>query len=108
MIMNGTTPRLLSTWGPWALSSLGALLLPVNATWAQKPEEKKEVRVIVKSDDDAKDVKVLAVPAGEIVTNDTFVFSAEPSAVAVEMFVVDDKSASPVHQAEHSSSPASR
>ena len=36
--------------------ALGALLLPVNATWAQKADEKREVRVIVTTDDDGKAV----------------------------------------------------
>ncbi len=51
MIMSGTTPRLVGLRGTLAALSLGALLLPINASWAQKPEEQKEVRVIVKTDD---------------------------------------------------------
>ncbi len=51
MIMSGTTPRLVSVWGGLGSLCLAVLLLPVNATWAQKPEEQKEVRVIVKTDD---------------------------------------------------------
>ena len=52
MIMNGTTPRLLGVWGTLGSLGLAAVLLPVNATWAQKPEEKKEVTIIVKTDDE--------------------------------------------------------
>jgi bla regulator protein blaR1 len=51
MIMSGTTPRLLGLRGGLAALSLGALLLPVNASWGQKPEEKQEIRVIVKTED---------------------------------------------------------
>jgi len=53
MIMSGTTPRLLGVRGALASLGMAALLLPVNATWAQKPDQKKEVRIIVKSDDDS-------------------------------------------------------
>ena len=42
MIMSGTTPRLLGVWGTLGSLGLAAVLLPVNATWAQKPEEKQE------------------------------------------------------------------
>jgi hypothetical protein len=59
-------------WGALGALSLGALLLPVNATWAQKPEEKKEIRVIVTTDDDAAKV---SKPAGEIEVTDVFVNS---------------------------------
>jgi bla regulator protein blaR1 len=55
MIMSGTTPRLLGIWGTLGSLGLAVVLLPVNATWAQKTEEKKEIRVIVKADDDASD-----------------------------------------------------
>jgi bla regulator protein blaR1 len=75
MIMSGTTPRFLSMWGALGALSLGALLLPINATWAQKPEEKKEIEVIVKTGDDAKAV---FVPAGEIEATGTFVLAGEP------------------------------
>jgi hypothetical protein len=52
MIMNGATPRLVGVWGTLGSLALGVLLLPVNATWAQKTDDKKEVRIIVKTDDD--------------------------------------------------------
>jgi beta-lactamase regulating signal transducer with metallopeptidase domain len=55
MIMSGTTPRLLGIRGALAAVGLAALLLPVNATWAQKPEEQKEIKIIVKTDDDKSD-----------------------------------------------------
>jgi bla regulator protein BlaR1 len=53
MIMSGTTPRMLGIWGTLGSLGLAVVLLPVNATWAQTPEEKQEIRVIVKTDDDA-------------------------------------------------------
>jgi bla regulator protein BlaR1 len=55
MIMSGTTPRMLGLWGTLGSLGLAVVLLPVNPTWAQKTEEKREVRVIVKTDDDASD-----------------------------------------------------
>ncbi len=55
MIMSGTTPRLLGVWGTLGSLALAVVLLPVNATWAQKPEEKKEIRVVVKTDDATSD-----------------------------------------------------
>jgi bla regulator protein blaR1 len=89
MIMSGTTPRLVSMWGALGALSLGALLLPVNATWAQKAEEKKEVRVFVKTDDDAKAV---VVPVGEIEATNTFILADEPGTATsrVERFVYAD------------------
>jgi beta-lactamase regulating signal transducer with metallopeptidase domain len=75
MIMTGTTPRLVSLWGALGALSLGALLLPVNATWAQKPEERKEVRVVVNAGDDAKAV---VVPGGEIGTTDALILVDDP------------------------------
>ncbi len=53
MIMNASTPRTLGTWGTLGTLGLAILLLPVNATWAQKAEQKKEVRIIVKNDGNA-------------------------------------------------------
>ncbi len=64
MIMNGTTPRLLGMWGTLGSLGLAAVLLPVNATWAQKAEEKKEIVVVVKPDDE------LAEPVEAVVTFD--------------------------------------
>ena len=94
MIMSGTTPRLLSAWGALGALSLGALLLPVNATWAQKADEKKEVRVIVKSDDDAKTV---FVPAGALEATGTFIVSDEPDVVHTDIFVNDPNKLSTVN-----------
>ncbi len=54
MIMNGTTPRLLGIGGTLGSLALGLLLLPVNATLAQKSDDKKDVRVIITTDDDAQ------------------------------------------------------
>jgi bla regulator protein blaR1 len=56
MIMTGTTPRLLGVWGTLGTLALAVVLLPVNVSLAQKPdektaEEKKEIQVIVTSDD---------------------------------------------------------
>ena len=56
MIMSGTTPRLVGLRGTLAALSLGALLLPLNASWAQKPDDLKEIRFTVKTDDDGKAV----------------------------------------------------
>jgi beta-lactamase regulating signal transducer with metallopeptidase domain len=52
MIMSGTTPRLLGVRGALASLGMAALLLPLSATWAQQPDQKQEIRVIVKTDDD--------------------------------------------------------
>ncbi|MGO9466856.1 MAG: M56 family metallopeptidase, partial [Isosphaeraceae bacterium] len=46
MIMSGTTPRLVSLWGALGSLALGALLLPVSPTWAQKPADPKQEFVI--------------------------------------------------------------
>ena len=51
MIMSGTTPRLVGLWGTLGSLGLAVVLLPVNATWAQKTEEKKEIRVISRATD---------------------------------------------------------
>src|SRR5262249_41833643 len=75
MIMSGTTPRLVSAWGAMGALALGVLLLPVNASWAQKPEEQKEVRLILTTGDDDKAV---LVPAEETATAVPFLFSYEP------------------------------
>jgi bla regulator protein blaR1 len=55
MIMTGTTPRLVGMWGTLGTLALAVVLLPANASLAQKPEDKplddqKEVRVIITSD----------------------------------------------------------
>ncbi len=55
MIMSGNTPRLLGLWGTLGSLGLGALLLPVNVSWAQKAEDQAEVKVVVKTDDDARE-----------------------------------------------------
>ena len=52
MIMNGNTPRSVSFWGALGSLSLAVVLLPFNASWAQKADEPKEVQVIVKSVDE--------------------------------------------------------
>ena len=49
MILSETTPRLLGIRGALGLLGLAALLLPVNATWAQKPEKPEQVEVVVES-----------------------------------------------------------
>ena len=53
MIMSGTSPRLVSVWGGLGSLCLAVSLLPVSATWAQKPDEPKQVRIVVDSGDDA-------------------------------------------------------
>ncbi len=70
MIMNGTTPRRLGTGGTLGALALALLLLPVNATLAQKADDKKDVRVIVVDDagtiltDDIKGADNSAADAG--------------------------------------------
>ena len=107
MIMSGTTPRLLGVWGTLGSLALAVVLLPLNATWAQKLEEKKEIRVIVKADDDASDsddnittVVAAAVPveATEVVTavedakkeQFNFVFKTDESASVIAADSFDD------------------
>ena len=51
MIMSGNTPRLLGLWGALGSLCLGGVLLPVNASWAQKPDERQEVKIIVTTDE---------------------------------------------------------
>jgi bla regulator protein blaR1 len=65
MIMSGNTPRLVGLWGTLGSLGLGVLLLPVNATWAQKPEEPQEVKIVVKTDDAAKDI---ALAEADVIT----------------------------------------
>jgi bla regulator protein blaR1 len=55
MIMTGTTPRLVGMWGTLGTLALAVVLLPANASLAQKPEDKplddqKDVRVVITSD----------------------------------------------------------
>ena len=55
MIMTGTTPRLVGVWGTLGTLAMAVVLLPVNASLAQKAddkprEEQKEVRVFITSD----------------------------------------------------------
>jgi bla regulator protein blaR1 len=52
MIMNGNIPRSISLWGALGSLSLAVLLLPFNASWAQKADEPKEVEVILKTVDE--------------------------------------------------------
>lgn len=48
MIMTGTTPRLRGAWGTLGSLGLAAVLLPINPTWAQKPEtESESIQVLV-------------------------------------------------------------
>ena len=106
MIMSGTTPRMLGLWGTLGSLGLAVVLLPVNATWAQKPEEKKGIRVVIKTDDDAADVDdtvtavVAAVPveATEAVTTVeagnkeqfNFVFKTDEDASVIAADSLDD------------------
>jgi bla regulator protein blaR1 len=48
MILSESTPRRLGGWGMLGLFGLAAMMLPVNATWAQKSEESKKIAVVVK------------------------------------------------------------
>ncbi len=106
MIMSGTTPRLLGVWGTLGSLGLAVVLLPVNATWAQKPEEKKEIRLVVKTDDSASDsddnvtaiVTAVPVDAIEAVTavedakkeKFNFVFKTDDSASVIATDSFDD------------------
>ncbi len=54
MIMSGTIPRRLGAWGALGSLALATVLLPVGATWAQKPEKLQEGRFVVKSLEDLK------------------------------------------------------
>jgi bla regulator protein blaR1 len=98
MIMNGTTPRLLGMWGTLGSLGLAAVLLPVNATWAQKAEEKKEIVVVFKTDDElAEPVEAVATFDGgpvNVTTNVTATIDEEdgkPAEVRVEV-KTDDSS----------------
>jgi beta-lactamase regulating signal transducer with metallopeptidase domain len=59
MIMSGTTPRRLGTWGALGVLALAVVLLPVGATWAQKSEKPQEVQVVVKNLDLTSDGAVV-------------------------------------------------
>jgi beta-lactamase regulating signal transducer with metallopeptidase domain len=52
MIMTGTSRRLPGLPGKLGLLLVAGALLPVGASWAQQAKEKKDVRVVVTSDDD--------------------------------------------------------
>jgi beta-lactamase regulating signal transducer with metallopeptidase domain len=52
MILSESTPRRLGAWGMLGLFGLAAMMLPVNATWAQKPPEPNTVDVVVKAIDE--------------------------------------------------------
>jgi beta-lactamase regulating signal transducer with metallopeptidase domain len=49
MIMSGNVPRLVSAWGALGSLAIAAVLLPVNATWAQKPAENDKEDVVVET-----------------------------------------------------------
>ena len=53
MILTGSSSRLLGVRGVLGLIGMAAMMLPVNATWAQKAEEPQKVDVVVKSLEDA-------------------------------------------------------
>jgi beta-lactamase regulating signal transducer with metallopeptidase domain len=52
MIMCGTTPRLVSFWGTLGSLALATVLLPVSASWAQKPAQDQNVEVVLQVDDE--------------------------------------------------------
>ena len=77
MIMSGTTPRFLGVRGALCCLGLAALLLPVNATWAQKPETQKEIRVVVEPSVSTEPITVTELDEpetflGKIVEPETF------------------------------------
>ncbi len=45
MILSESTPRRLGGWGMLGLFGLAAMMLPVNATWAQKPQQPQKFEV---------------------------------------------------------------
>jgi bla regulator protein blaR1 len=96
MIMSVKTPRLLGVWGTLGFLGLAVALLPVNATWAQVPEEKQEIQIVVKTDDEPDSIdSVAAVVADfpEAVTE--FVASVEAiEPRQVNVVVESDDSAS--------------
>ena len=120
MIMSGTTPRLLGLRGALAALSLASTLLPMNASWAQKPEEQQEIRIVVKTDDG----KDKAVKSGDALdATGAFVFAQDPTnrerparscttpipsrpatdiVFSSDAFVVDDKAASDVKAGQKS------
>ncbi len=99
MIMSGSTPRLVSLWGALGALSLGALLLPVNATWAQKPEEHKEVVVIVKTDDDSAKV---SKPTETIDVGGTVMLTDQADDIELKTFFVAADDVKPVQVVESS------
>jgi beta-lactamase regulating signal transducer with metallopeptidase domain len=93
MIMSGATPRLLGVWGGLGLLGLSALLLPVNATWAQKLEKPQEVELVVKSLDDlstASDAVARIEGSAELSLDGTIV-DGDKSEVLVVLKTDDDE-----------------
>jgi beta-lactamase regulating signal transducer with metallopeptidase domain len=66
MIMSGTTPRLLGVRGSIATLGMAALLLPFSASWAQQPDQKQEVRVIVRTDDGSSNATAATAEVADI------------------------------------------
>jgi bla regulator protein blaR1 len=88
MIMSVKTPRLLGVWGTLGSLALAVALLPVNATWAQKPEEQKEIQIVVDSVDDVlvssdSDATVVADDSEEATEVVAAVEAVEPTQVNV-------------------------
>ena len=83
MILTGSSSRLLGVRGVLGLIGMAALMLPVNATWAQKAEEPQEVDVVAKSivdvisANDAPQVEVHAISAPDPKDNPEFARSCE-------------------------------
>jgi len=48
MIMSGNSSRTLTRGGSLAALGFAALLLPFTPTWGQQPEEKKDIRIVVR------------------------------------------------------------
>ena len=63
---------------------LAAVLLPVNATWAQKPEERQEVTIVVKSDEKSPETITVVNDAEikELTEAVTLIDGAEIKAIA--------------------------
>jgi bla regulator protein BlaR1 len=94
MIMNGNTPRSVSLWGALGSLSLAVLLLPFNASWAQKADDAAKVVVVVKTVDDtdkSADVTVTNESGGQRLVRET-VSTFPENQVLTEVVRLEDAS----------------
>jgi beta-lactamase regulating signal transducer with metallopeptidase domain len=89
MIMTGSSRRLPGLAGKLGLLAVAGAMLPIGATWAQKADDPKEVRVVVKSDGEPSDAGGDALYQGKlnIVTSDVFGDQQSPDSAVVVMRV---------------------